>query len=250
MKIALCLSGGGLRAAAHIGVLRFLEEEGVEITAVSGSSAGALVGLFLAEGKTSAEIYDFLHQLRKRELFTLSSEPGLFSLEKLEKKLRKALSIRSYKECRIPLYTCVTELNTGATRYIAEGDPMPYTIASSSLTPLFVPKRVDGILYTDGGLSDNLPVSPLRKGEEKVLSVNINPLTGHDPKNFKSLLIRTLLIMMHATIKPGMALSDAYLEIGAVARMGLFDFDEIDPAYEAGYRAIKEHWEELKQKLV
>ena len=72
MKITLSLSGGGLRGAAHVGVIKFLEEQGVEVTAVAGSSAGAIVGLFLAAGHSSDEMYQFLKDLEKRESLKLA----------------------------------------------------------------------------------------------------------------------------------------------------------------------------------
>jgi len=68
MKITLSLSGGGLRGAAHVGAIKFLEEQGVEVTAVSGSSAGAIVGLMLAFGFKSADMLTFLYNLDKKDL--------------------------------------------------------------------------------------------------------------------------------------------------------------------------------------
>ncbi len=250
MKIAVSFSGGGLRAAAHIGVLKFLEEQEVEISAVSGSSAGAMVALMVACGFGSDEIYDFLKEIEKKELFKLSSEPGLFSLKTLEKKLRSFTGAVYYEEMKIPLYTCMTDLNSGESLYLNSGDPVANTIASSSLTPIFEAKELGGRYYVDGGFSDNLPVKPLKTLSEKVLAVDVNPLIGGKPKGFKSLLIRSILIMLHANVRPSLRLADASVTVRGVSRMHLFNFKEIDAAYEAGYRELEAQWSDLKQKLV
>ncbi len=250
MKIALSFSGGGLRAAAQTGAVKFLEEQGVEITAVSGSSAGAIVALMLARGMSATDIYTFLKDLETHDLFKLGQNPGLFSLDNLEKKLREEVCIDTYDETKIPLYTCVTDVNTGESLYLNSGDPIANTIASSSLTPIYEAKELEGKFYVDGGFSDNLPVRPLKELGEKVLAINVNPIVGGNPQTFKSLFIRSTLIMLHANVRPSIKIADAYINIEGVACMHLFNFEEIDAAYETGYNEIKTKWNELKEKLV
>ena len=178
MKITLSLSGGGLRGAAHVGAIKFLEEQGVEITAVAGSSAGAIVGLFVAYGLKSDVMLDFLQSLEKKELFVWSGMEtiGVFSMKKLEQKLREYVPVDHYTQLKIPCYTCVTDIDTGEYHYIKRGDPIAYTIASSTITPLYEAKAIGKHHYIDGGFSDNLPVKPLKSYYEKNLAININPL--------------------------------------------------------------------------
>ena len=251
MKITLSLSGGGLRGAAHVGAIKFLEEQNVTVTAVAGSSAGAIVGLFLAAGLKSDEMLEFLNNLERKELFVWASDSvGIFSMKKLEKKLRDTIKIDDYAHLKIPFYICVTDIDTGEKCYIKEGNPIEYTIASSTITPLFEAKKIGKNSYIDGGFSDNLPVKPLKSYSEKNLAININPLRGEDLSNFKSLLIRSILIMIRSNSMPSKKLTDAYLEIKGVANMHLFDFSEIEMAYKAGYDEIKANWGELSKKLV
>jgi len=249
MKIALCFSGGALRAAAQIGALRFLEDRGVEIAAVSGSSAGAMVALFVAAGWESAKIESFLKGLRRRDLFRLDRHPGLFSLGGVERLLRSELGDLGYEDLHLPCYTCVTELETARTRYLSSGDPVENILASSSLTPLFSPRQIGGVWYIDGGFSDNLPVRPLKSHGFPVLSLNVNPLEGGVPENFRSLLMRSLMIMLNSNIRPSRELSDAHLEIRGVAQMHLFDFTMLDEAIEAGYREMETFWPECADSL-
>jgi NTE family protein len=249
MKIGLCFSGGALRAAAQIGALRWLEEAEIEIAAVSGSSAGAIVALLVAAGWESGRIETFLRSLRKRDLFRFSREPGLFSLRGVEKVLRRELGAIGYGSLAIPCYTCVTDLESARSRYLGTGDPVENVLASSSLTPLFSPRKIGERWYIDGGFSDNLPVLPLKEHGWPVLSLNVNPLEGGVPEDFRSLLMRSLMIMLNSNIRPSRELSDAHLEIAGVARMHLFDFSKLDEALEAGYRELRAAWPDLRQKL-
>ena len=251
MKITLSLSGGGLRGAAHIGAIKFLEEQGVEVTAVSGSSAGAIVGLFLASGLKSDDMLAFLRSLEKKELFVWASgDVGVFKMDALEQKLFETVGVSSYDELKIPLYTCVTNIDNGESTYIYKGNPIEYTIASSTITPLFRAKKIGEHSYIDGGFSDNLPVKPLKKYYEKNLAININPLRGENLESFKSLMIRSILIMIRSNSMPSKKLTDAFFEVKGVANMHLFDFSEIEMAYESGYNELKEQWDELSKKLV
>ena len=251
MKITLSLSGGGLRGAAHVGAIKFLEEQGVEVTAVSGSSAGAIVGLFLAAGLKSDDMLNFLQNLEKKELFVWASgDTGLFKMDSLEKKLEKRVNVKSFDELQIPFHLCVTNIATGESTYINEGNPVEYTIASSTITPLFRAKKIGENAYIDGGFSDNLPVKPLKSYYEKNLAININPLRGENLDSFKDLMIRSILIMIRSNSMPAKKLTDAFFEVKGVENMHLFDFSEIEMAYEAGYNELKEQWEELSQKLV
>jgi len=251
MKITLSLSGGGLRGAAHVGAIKFLEEQGVEVTAVSGSSAGAIVGLFLAAGLKSDDMLEFLKGLEKKELFAWASGAiGIFKMERLENKLRETLGIDDYSELNIPLHTCVTNIDTGESSYVNSGNVIAYTVASSTITPLFEAKKIGDNSYIDGGFSDNLPVKPLKDYYEKSLAININPLRGEDLSTFKSLAIRSILIMIYSNSVGAKKLADAYFEVKGVANMHLFDFSEIDMAYKAGYNELKEQWEALSKKLL
>jgi NTE family protein len=251
MKITLSLSGGGLRGAAHVGAIKFLEEQGVEVTAISGSSVGAIVALFLATGMKSSDMLDFLQSLEKKELFVWANgDVGLFKMEKVEKKLEETLKIKNFDDLKIPFHICVTNIATGESEYIDKGNPIEYTVASSTITPLFRAKEIGNKAYIDGGFSDNLPVKPMKQYAEKNLAISINPLRGEELDSFKSLMIRSILIMIRSNSMPAKKLTDAFFEVKGVANMHLFDFSEIEMAYEAGYNELKEQWDELSKKLI
>ncbi|WP_292662772.1 patatin-like phospholipase family protein [Nitratifractor sp.] len=249
MKIALCLSGGALRAAAQIGALRFLEERGVRIAAVSGSSAGAVAALLLAAGWESRRIEGFLRSLRRRDLFRPERGPGIFGLGGVERLLRRELGELRYEALSIPCYSCLTELKTGKSCYLHSGDPIANVLASSSLTPLFGPREIDGVSFIDGGFSDNLPVMPLKAHSLPILSLDVNPLPAAMPTGFRDLLLHSVMIVLNRNIRPSLAMSDAALQFRSVAGMHLFDFRAAKEALRGGYREMEAAWPELERRL-
>uniref|UniRef100_UPI0025E4BF42 patatin-like phospholipase family protein n=1 Tax=Nitratifractor sp. TaxID=2268144 RepID=UPI0025E4BF42 len=225
------------------------EEQGVEIGAVSGSSAGAMIALLIAAGWRSDQMEAFLHSLKKRQIFRLGRGPGIFSLEGVGTRLREALGPLEYGDLQIPCYSCVTDLQSARSRYLNSGDPIANVLASSSLTPLFHPRQIDQNWYIDGGFSDNLPVRPLLAHALPVLSINVNPLEAGVPDSFRSLLIRSILIMLNNNIRPSIGLAQAHLEVQGVATMHPFEFSKVDMALESGYLEMKKHWSSFEKKL-
>ena len=167
----------------------------------------------------------------------------------MERLLRRELGSLKYEDLKIPCITCVTELENARSRYLEEGDPIGNVLASCTLTPLFSPRKLGDRWYIDGGFSDNLPVRPLKERGFRVLSLNVNPLEGELPENFRSLLMRSLMIMLNSNIRPSRELSDAHLEIQGVAGMRLFDFSALDDALEAGYRELEAAWPDFERRF-
>ena len=244
-EVALCLSGGGFRGVAHVGVLKFLEEQNIKIKALSGSSAGSIVALLIASGKKSDEIIDIIKQIQKRDVFKLSKNPGFFSLDNFETFLRDRVDVKSFDDLKIPLFVCVTNLADGKASYLNSGDPIESVIASSSLSPIFEAKKIDNNFYIDGGFADNLPLTPLKNRDYKVFSISVNPIKKEPVDSTKDLLVRSLLIMLNSNIRRSSVNSDAFLEIQGTTNMHIFDFSSIDRAYEYGYKETKNAWEKI-----
>jgi len=249
MEISLTLSGGALRVSAQVGVLRFLEEQRVKIKAVSGSSAGAILAVLLANGLNSYEIEEFLLSTRRRDLFNFKFKNGLFSLDRVEQRLRESFGKIEHSNLKIPCFISVTRLSDAKSIYLNSGDAISNALASSSLTPIFTPREINGVSYIDGGFSDNLPVKPLKDYPYPNLSINVNPLEGELPTNFSSLFMRSLAIMLNSSIRPSIPISSAYIEIKGLANMHLFEFSSRDRAIKSGYEEIRDRWSTIKEAL-
>lgn len=176
-KIGIALGGGGSRGFAHIGVLKALEEEGIKVSMISGTSAGAIIGAFYGDGKTPDEILELMKDLNLYDLakFRLPRK-GFASLKKLEGLLEEELEAKDFKDLKIPLYAAVSNLSSGEVEYLNEGDVSLAVQASSSIPILFSPVEINGDACVDGGVLDNVPVRPLKDQCDKIIAVNITPV--------------------------------------------------------------------------
>jgi len=162
MKVNLVLSGGASRGIAHIGVIKALEELGFEIRAISGVSAGALVGAFYCDGYTPEEM---LRVVKSKEwlkyLRPAIPRLGFVSLKEAEKYLNKMLSIRRIEEAKKKLFIGALDIKSGKTFYFDSEDLVPILLGSCALPGIFEPVRYKDYLLIDGGITNNLPVEPL-----------------------------------------------------------------------------------------
>ncbi len=136
----LILSGGGVRGLAHIGMYRALVEAGYRIARVSGTSAGALVGLCIAAGKSPDEIEEMFteHSLFNflKPAFSVS---GLLSMSIIEKVITKYIPYRDLSDLPLPLRVCVCDIKTGEVLYYDTGAIAKLITASCAVPGIFKP---------------------------------------------------------------------------------------------------------------
>lgn len=206
LRVALVLSGGAMRAFAHLGVLRVLEREGLYPDLVVGSSAGAMVGAYFASGMPVAEIE--LQAARIDLLTLIDIDPvrillggfglGIAKGERLEAFLRESLNV-PLQTMKMPFVAVATDLNTGEPVLLNHGDT-PHAIRASSAVPgLYEPVRADGRVLGDGQISSPLPVGAARAlGASVVVAVDV----VYPPHNASlntplSVLFQTVTISTH-----------------------------------------------------
>jgi NTE family protein len=238
-RIGLSLSGGGIRAVAHLGVVEVLGNAGIEAEMVAGSSGGALVGALLCDGKSPRQILSLIDEIRLWDLFRGSGRGGLFALEKLEEILREHLSVANIEDLQTDFTVACTDLAGGEVHYFDKGPVAELCIASSSLVPIFSPVRYGDLLLADGGFMDNMPVRPLLECGLPVLGVNVNPILPRKPDSLVRTTARALVLMMAANIEASRSLADFYIEPVDCAAINIFDLTKAKEAYEAGKRAAE-----------
>lgn len=179
-KIGLALASGGARGSAHVGVLKVLEREGIKISAVAGSSIGAMVGGAYAAGVSVERIeQEWLNtDLPKvvRSFLPTFPRAGLSSGGELRKYLRSVLGDVRIEELPIPFAAVACDIDTGEMVVLREGSLVDALRASVSIPGIFYPVRWQGRLLVDGGLVEPLPVRVCRElGAEIVIGVDIVP---------------------------------------------------------------------------
>ncbi len=213
-SLGLVLGGGGARGFAHLGVAKALAESGIRPDIISGVSAGAIAGVFLAAGKDPEEIFQIMKEqdFMKISKFGMSKK-GFIRLEGLKEQIKMHIPYRNLEDLPIPLIVAVCNLNLGKIEYISSGPLADIVQASSSIPVLFAPVKMGDYYYVDGGVMDNLPMRPVRKICDKVIAVNISPI--HDTDRLENILqIATRVFHVSvdkSTIKSG-KLADLYIE--------------------------------------
>jgi predicted acylesterase/phospholipase RssA len=161
--IDLLLSSGFLAFARHVGVLGAIEETGVCVEAICGTSSGALVAAMWAAGRSAQEIEEELRSHRPVSLMALHLRPwrGLFSTRRLQDYL-KAFLPATFEELRCPLWVGVTAPD-GRHRLLHAGELVPAVTASCAIPRIFAPVQVGGQRCCDGGASDRLGIEAWRR---------------------------------------------------------------------------------------
>lgn len=222
LRIGLVLSGGGARGAAHIGVLKMLDQLHVPVDAIAGTSMGAVVGGLYASGMSGQQIEqamasvdwqvafrdhpprDELDYRRKQESERylvnlplglqgrkLVIPKGLIQSQKLTETLRQltlpAATISDFDRLPTPFRAVATNLETGAAAVIGDGDLATAMRASMAVPGVFAPVEYRGQLLVDGGLADYLPIDVARAMHVDVLIVVDAGYTLQPRKNLVSL---------------------------------------------------------------
>lgn len=177
-KIGLALGSGSARGLAHIGVLRAIEEAGIRIDMIAGTSIGALIGAAYSAGRLDELERDFRSIDRKRIgalLDPVLPWSGFIDGKKIAEFVRAHVSLKAVEQLPIPFCAVATELFSGQETVIREGDLIDAVRASISVPGIFSPVRWKNRILVDGGLVNPVPVSAVRAlGADIVIAVDLN----------------------------------------------------------------------------
>ena len=182
-KIGLALSAGGARGLAHVGVIQVLEEAGIPVHAISGTSMGAYVGALFAAGFDGRRLEELAREIKDRKTLLRLLDPifppseGLIRGEKVRAHLERSLGGIEFAALKIPLLVVATDVDRLVPRVFDSGPVAPAVHASSAIPGVCAPILLGGTRYVDGGASDPLPVTLLRErhAPDVVIAVNVLP---------------------------------------------------------------------------
>jgi NTE family protein len=174
--VSLVLGSGGARGLAHVGVIRWLEENGYTIQSISGCSMGALVGGFYAAGKL--DIY--VNWLQKLDILSLiqvldfHGSGGLISGESLMKKMDEMIGDPAIESLPLAFTAVTSDIDRGQEVWINSGSLLSAIRASISLPMFFTPYRYRGRLLVDGGVLNPVPIAPtFHDDTSQIIAVNL-----------------------------------------------------------------------------
>ena len=197
-RIGLALGGGAARGFAHIGVIQVLEENGIKVDCVAGTSAGSLVAALYASGKNGTALAAMADNMEE-SAFTDWAFPGrgLIRGEALARFVRENTGGKSIEQMRVPLGIVATDLDSGNPILFQIGDPGVAVRASSAVPAVFTPVRIGTREYVDGGLVSPVPVRFARQmGADVVIAVDISAIPDGNPTGDPMrMLLQTFAIM-------------------------------------------------------
>ncbi|RZS99412.1 patatin-like phospholipase family protein [Aquimarina brevivitae] len=282
VKVGLVLSGGGAKGLAHIGALKVIEEIGIRIDYIGGTSMGAIVGALYASGYNAKQL-DSIFRAADFDAFIQDELPRqaktFYEREDAEKyavtlpfddfkiDLPKSLSkgqnfynqfsrytqhvnrIRNFDSLPIPFFCMATNIENGSQVLLDKGYLPEAVSASGALPSVFSPVEVDGILMTDGGVANNYPIKEIKaKGAEIVIGIDVQD-SLMDRKELNSVTNIMLQISNFRTIndmKTKAPATDVYIK-PAIEKFSVISFDQADEIIANGEKAAFAKYEKLKR---
>ena len=252
-RIGLALGGGAAKGFAHVGVIAVLEEAGLRPSYVVGTSAGSLVAALYASGKSSAELQKAalaIEEVAITDWMLPLVGRGMFRGDALGRYVNEAVSGRLLDQMSIPLGVVATDLGNGQAMLFRRGDTGTAVRASSAVPGVFVPVRISGRDYVDGGLVAPVPVRFTRQmGAELVIAVDISTVPEENTANDTlQILLQTFSIMGRSINQHELKDADIIIRPSLVGLKSA-DFSARLKAIEAGRAAMLAALPALRLKL-
>ena len=253
LKIGLALGGGAARGFAHVGVIAVLEEAGLKPQLIVGTSAGSLVAALYASGKTSAQLQQTalnMEEVALTDWMLPLVGRGMFRGEALGRYVNELVAGRLIENMAIPLGIVATDLNSGEALLFQRGDTGTAVRASSAVPAVFLPVKINGREYVDGGLVSPVPVRFARRmGADVVVAVDISsPPEGNPSDGTLQILLQTFAIMGKSINQYELKDADVVVRPSQVGLKGA-DFSSRQRAIDAGRAAMLAALPALRAKL-
>jgi len=236
-KVGLALSGGGIRAVSHLGIMQALIDHGIEFSHISGTSAGSIGAAFFADGYSPREILQIIKDASLFKLLrpTLGST-GFVSILKTRSIINKHIPHNSFNKLKTKVTISSVDLGEDKLVYFTDGELDMAILASCCVPGIFKPIEIDGHMYVDGGLLNNFPVEPLIGNCDLIIGSSCNHLPViTEIKSFANMIDRAAMIAINSTLNTHKILCDVVIEPHGLGGYGMFDTDAAEEIYMIGY---------------
>lgn len=249
-KIGYALSGGFIKGFAHLGVMQALLEHDIKPDVISGVSAGALAGVFYADGNEPHKVVECFMKHKFTDLTSWArTTAGLLSLEDFMDFLNTNLKAKKLEDLQIPLIVTATDLDNGKSVQFRKGNISRIISASCCMPVLFAPICIDGTHYVDGGVFKNLPVSVIRNDCERVIAVNVSPIEAEDyKKNVINIAIRSYQFMFRSNTFYDRENCDLLIEPYGLSGYSNRELEKAEEIFEQGYKVGNDILDKLKEE--
>ncbi|MDY0989041.1 patatin-like phospholipase family protein [Flavobacterium sp. CFBP9031] len=280
-KIGLVLSGGGAKGFAHIGVLKVLEEAGIKIDYIGGTSMGSVIGGLYASGYNASQIdsifkrtnfdeliNDYIPRSSKNfygkkndELYAIvlpfsnfrvgipeALSKGMYNYNLLSSLTRNVRHVRDFNKLPTPFLCIGTNIETGEEVLLNKGNLVQALMASSAFPSLFTPVEIDGNLLVDGGVVNNYPIQEVRNlGADIIIGVDVQDdlLKRKNLKNATRILVQITNLQSIEKMKSKIKDTDVYIRPD-IRDFGVISFDRGEEIIRKGEEAAFAVYEKIK----
>lgn len=280
MKVGLALAGGGVKGASHIGVIKALQENGIEVDYVGGTSIGSIVASLFAMGYTTEDMLKLFKYFSKT---IMKADPkyywtnvkttknfmgyGVLSGENIEIAINECAELKGFKkvdDIKMPIVMPTVDIknsrkyvftnhefdeNFDENTYIRDITIGKAVRASCSYPGMFAPTIFKEHKFVDGGIIDNLPAQEVRKlGADKVLSIRFSSKSDVDPKNVIEVALKSVDLLFEQRTDSEVQSSDFAMTLD-LSEASVFNIKKIDYCYNQGYIAAIENMKKIKECL-
>ncbi len=249
-RVGIAFGGGSMHGIAHVGVLKAFAEKGVKFQFITGTSAGAIIGVLAAAQLPISEIELFARRLEWPSMLSLSwSGKGLMQNAKLRILIDTTLGDRQLEQLPISFGAIATDVASGERVIIRNGLAGAAVSASCSIPVIFEPIKIDGRDLVDGGLTEPVPVVAVREmGADIVIGVDVAYRPNEDQfQGLTGFAFQTMHIMANALINEQMRRADIAIRMNLHQMIG--KDNSHDQLIAAGYAATMRVWPKIAAML-
>lgn len=239
-KTGLGLGGGAVLGAVHAGVLRALDEKKVKIDCISGTSIGSFIAALYAFGIKTDDIEEITRNIKWLDISEISlSKYGLMSNEKFGKLLVEHIGDKQIEEAGIPLRIITTDISSGEKVVLEKGNLSDAVRASTCIPGIFKPVEMDGRMLVDGGIVENVPVTPLiDMGADRIIAVQLLAhQAARKPDHIIEVMLNTFEFMISNISKPHLKHVDLLIKPDLTG-FDKVDTDQVSDLIEIGYKTM------------
>ena len=240
-QYGLALGGGAVLGAVHIGVLKAIEENDIELTHISGTSIGALIGALFAFGKSADEIADIMLGINWSDVADFSlSKFGLFANDNVGKMISEHFGEVALEDAEISLAVVTTDIVSGKRVLLQKGNAKEAVMASTCIPGIFTPIEKEEMLLVDGGLVENVPLNALREiGAQNAIVVSlVTENAQHRPENVFEILMNSAHYFMQCRNSVDVTEEDIIISPD-LSNFNAIQTSQIAELIDAGYEEAK-----------
>ncbi|HYF96218.1 MAG TPA: patatin-like phospholipase family protein [Symbiobacteriaceae bacterium] len=251
-RVGLVLGGGVVRGTAHIGVIRALEEEGIPVDCVVGTSSGSLIGALYAGGLSWREMQNLAQSLSWLDVVEpVWPRGGFVTNRRMRRFLDAQIGPVSFSDLKLPFAAVAADANTGQEVVIREGRVADAVRGSTAIPGLFRPVEFEGRLLVDGVVVNNVPAGAARAmGADMVIAVDVTEygFSSGAPRSVAEAVMRAFDIMTRQTISASLQWADVVIR-PQVSGLNSFNPRSAGEYMRRGYAAAREMAPEVRARL-